>query len=182
MNDSRHLNIIPKPQKTINQPITLLVLCTNALEHHAILKNMVAQERYVYKSEAYISGTMKGRREDIRLILREPEKRNADLKAKTLQATQLFQPQFAFLLGMAAATEKTAAGEVLISNTNRKSQAEILAISPEANGFFQALQSKPEVPGMALLSIYKSAEEGTSQALENLVTATLNAWQQIDCK
>lgn len=181
MNDSRHLNIILQPQKTINPLITLLVLSTNALEHHAMLKNVIARERHVYKNEAYILGALKGREHDFQLVFREPGNRAADLMAGTLQAIRLFRPQSAFLLGLAVGARKSTPGNVIISSASLKSKADILALVPQAKGFFQALQSNPEVPGTAILSIHKSAEEGTGQALENLVTATLNAWQQIDC-
>ncbi len=164
-------------------PITLLVFSSTALEHHAILKMLSARERYVYKNEAYILANLKGWHTDVQLILREPGKRYADLKASTLQAVKLFQPQMAFLLGRAAAAGKVEPGEVLNSNDHRKSQAAILKLAPESKSFFQALQSYPEVPGIAIISINTAPEEDNSaktQPLTALTTAALSAWQQID--
>jgi hypothetical protein len=57
-----------------------------------------------------------------------------------------------------------------------------MAAAPETKGFFQALQANPEVPGKAILSIHKSTAGSTAQALNNLATVALSAWQQIDYK
>lgn len=98
------------------RPTIQLVISLATPEHHSLLKKVRPRERYLRRDEAYIIGTLRDQDAETLLVIREPEKGNTDINYATRQAIQLFQPNYAFLLGTATGVPGQHHGEVVISN------------------------------------------------------------------
>lgn len=84
---------------------------------------------------------------------------------------------------------KLVSNEGLIPHaTPDKNQPELLAVAPLAEAFFQALQTSPDVPGLALMGINKRLEAGdgksqvSEKAVDTLILTAINVWRRLNCK
>jgi hypothetical protein len=221
------------------RPTINLVISIAAPEHHALLRKVRGKERYLHRDEAYIIGMENDHAQERLLVLREPGKADSDIKGATQRAIQLFQPDYAFLLGTATGASGLQHGDVVVANqllqepgdwmyghtdaflahyldslqsAGQNSVApeirlrrghlvgseEVLpvayqaqpsalwAIAPQAEGFFNALQSDPKVSGLAILGIKQPhvgteiPDETTPNPTEQAVSAALELWRRMD--